>query len=322
MKQNKIDVFSRMTDGMKEVLKIQEELAKDGFSTGADFKTLRKEYENERKYWNEGAVELTKIVDSTIEGPHGEIPVRFYYPNDNEQNDCAVFIHGGGFVIGSPNTHDRMIRLFAKHSNCVVVAIDYKLSPEYKFPVAIQECAALTKYLHENAKLHKINPNSISLVGDSGGANLSFATNLYLRENEKDTSYIKSLILYYGLFGLKDSVSRRTLGGPWDGLTREDLEYYESCYLNNKEESDNPYYDSLSADLSYGIPPVYMAAAELDPLLDDSIALEKMLKENNVKCELEIYKGVLHAFLHYTKILPEANEAIENGSAFLKQLNQ
>lgn len=316
---NKIDIFSHMSEEMKQVIKIQEERSKDGFSTGEDFTVLRKEYEEERKFWNEGGPELSKIINSTIQGPHGEIPIRFYYPNDKKDNNCSIFIHGGGFVLGSPDTHDRMIRFFAQESNSVVVAIDYKLAPEYKFPVAIEECVALANHLNKNSEKYNINPNKISLVGDSGGANLALATNLWLRDKEKNNSFISSLILYYGLFGLKDSVSRRVLGGPWDGLTKEDLDYYEACYLNTKEEQTNPYYDCLSADLSFGIPPVYLTAGDLDPLLDDTLTLEKILKEKNIPYKFELYPGMLHAFLHYTKYLPQANEAIKNGATFLKE---
>lgn len=317
MNSNKIDVFSHMTKEMKEVINIQEERAINS-SSGGGFKVLRKEYEEERKFWNEGAPDLEKVKNFLISGPHGDIPVRIYYPNDKKENSCSLFIHGGGFILGSPNTHDRMARLLSLNSGNVVVAIDYKLSPEYKFPVAIEECVYVAKYLNSNADEFNIKADDISLVGDSGGANLALATNLWLRDKESDNSFISSLILFYGLFGLKDSISRRTLGGSLDGLSKEDLEYYETCYLNNKEETYNPYYDCLSSDLSYGIPPVYIAVGDLDPLLDDSLALEKILKEKKIFCKCEIYSGLLHAFLHYTKFVPEANEVIKNASEFLK----
>ena len=319
MEKNKLDIFSYMTKEMKEVLEVQKELAKDGFSTGDDFAILREEYEKERKFWNEDAPELSKVFDKTIEGPHGDISIRFYCPNEKKINRCAIFIHGGGFVVGSPNTHDRMIRFFAKDSDCLVVAVDYRLAPEYKFPVAIEECARVVEYLRANANEYGVDKDSISLAGDSGGANLCLATTLYLRDREDDISYIKSLLLFYGLFGLKDSPARRVLGGTWDGLTKEDLEYYESCYLRNEEDKTHPYYDCLNADLSYNIPPTYLAIADLDPLMDDSYALEKILKEHKVPCEVETYKGMLHAFLHYTKLIPEANEAIKSAANFLNR---
>jgi len=319
MTTNKLDIYSFMTDEMKKVLEIQKQKANEESDTNPDLKSIREGYEEERKFWNEDSPNLFKVFDKIIEGPHGDISLRFYYPNDKEINNCTIFIHGGGFILGNSNTHDKTIRNFAKHSNSVVISIDYKLSPEHKFPVAIQESATLVKYLRENAKEYKINKDSISFVGDSAGANLCLGTTLYLRDELKDISFIKSLILYYGLYGLKDSPSRRVLGGAWDGLSKEDLEYYETSYLNNKEEAKHPYYDCLNADLSYDIPPTYLAIAELDPLKDDSFALEQILKKHNVPCEVDVFKGMLHSFLHYSKIVPEAEEAIISGSSFLKK---
>ncbi len=317
MLHNKIDIYSHMTDEMKKVLQIQETNSKK--ESSSDLLDIREEYEEERKFWNEDAPELFKVFDKTISGPYGDISLRFYYPNNQDINNCVVFIHGGGFILGSSNTHDKTIRNFAKHSSSVTVSIDYKLSPEHKFPVAIKESATLVKYLRQNATKYKINKNSISFVGDSAGANLCLGTTLFLRDELEDISFIKSLILYYGLFGLKDSPSRRVLGGPWDGLSKEDLKYYETSYLNNEEESNHPYYDCLNADLSYGIPPVYLAVAELDPLKDDSFALEKILKKHNITCELEEFKGMLHSFLHYSRIVPQAEQAIIAGSDFFKK---
>jgi len=304
---------------MKKVLEIQEQKTKEASNIKPDLKSIREEYEEERKFWNEDAPELFKVFDKTVPGPYGNISLRFYYPNNQDINNCTIFIHGGGFILGSSNTHDKTIRNLAKHSNSVTVSIDYKLSPEYKFPIAIKESAAVVEYLRQNSNEYKINGNSISFAGDSAGAHLCLGTTLFLRDELKDISFIKSLILYYGLYGLKDSTSRRVLGGSWDGLSKEDLKYYETSYLNNEEESNHPYYDCLNADLSYDIPPVYLAVAELDPLKDDSFALKEILKKHNIICELDEFKGVLHSFLHYSKIVPEAEQAIIAGSDFLKK---
>lgn len=321
MEENKLDIYSYMTDEMKEVLKIQESSSNQE-AQEFDLNIIREGYEEERKFWNEDAPTLFRVFDKLIDGPHGSLPIRFYYPNDKDINSCIIFIHGGGFILGNSNTHDKMARNLSKYSNSVVVSIDYKLSPEYKFPVALEECAFVIEYLRKNASRYELDSNSISLAGDSAGANLSLGTVLLLRDKLKDISFIKSLALFYGLFGLKDSVSRRLLGGNWDGLNKEDLKYYETSYLNNEEESNHPYYDCLNADLSYSIPPIYLAVAELDPLKDDSFALEAILKNHNVPCKLELFKGMLHSFLHYSKIVPEAKLAVVSGAKFLNEYSK
>ncbi len=238
-------------------------------------------------------------------------------PDGDHARPCVLFIHGGGFVVGNLDTHDRIMRVLAEFSGAVVVGIDYRLSPEHKFPVAVEECAAITKYLHRYGPRYGIDPAQLLLAGDSGGANLALATALLLRDRGDDNGFLKGLILYYGLFGLKDSSSQRLLGGNWDGLTRKDLAYYNDCYLETPEDADSPYFDCLSADLSHGIPPTCIVAAALDPLLDDSLTLKQMLAGHGVPCEYRVYEGVLHGFLHYTKILPEANDALRQGAAFI-----
>lgn len=319
MKKNKLDIYSLLTDEMKKVLQIQEEKANENSNTSTDLVEIRKAYEEERKFWNEDAPKLFEVFDKKIEVEQEEISFRIYYPNEKELNGCTIFIHGGGFILGSSNTHDRTIRNFAKYSNNVVVSIDYKLSPETKFPSAIKECASVVKFLRENAKELKIDKDEISFAGDSAGANLCLGTTLFLRDELKDISFIKSLILYYGLFGLRDSASRRVLGGSWDGLAKEDLKYYEDAYLNSEDEVHHPYYDCLSADLSYSIPPTYLAVAQLDPLKDDSFALQTILEKHKVPCKLEVFEGMLHSFLHYSKIVPESVEAIISSTDFLKE---
>lgn len=313
---NKIDINNYITKQMKEVLDFQKEFAKKNPAILNSIEEGRENYIKERAYWNENSLNL-KEEKRVIQGKHGDINIHIYYPNNNNNLSCTLFIHGGGFIVGSPKTHERMIKYFCKYSKSVVVAIDYKLSPEYKYPVAIQECAFIANYLHENAQNFNINKNRISLMGDSAGANIAFNTNLYLRDEYKNNSYIKTLILYYGLYGLKDSTSRRLLGNKYDSLTKEDIKYYEDCYFENNK-NDKKYYDCLSADLSYNIPPTYMCVGNLDPLLDDSITLNELLQINNIPCQLQIYKGVMHAFLHYTKIMPEANEALKMSAEFFR----
>ena len=316
---NKVDVFSKMTEDMKRVLDKQEELSQSAFATDVGFSEMRENYIKERTFWNEGGPDVTKIVNDYISGPHGEIPVRYYYPIENDNMPAIIYIHGGGFVVGSLDTHDRIMRIIANKTKAVVVGVDYKLSPEAKFPVALEECVAVAEYIHENGSNHSIDGQKIVFAGDSGGANLSFAANLYLRDEKKDNSYIKGMLLYYGAYGLKDSISMRLLGGPWDGLTKSDLDYYYDCYIRNEDDKESKYFNCFNADLSYGIPPSYIASAELDPLIDDSKLLANIMKNSGQTYLYEEFTGVIHAFLHHSRILKDAELAMENGAKFIKE---
>lgn len=317
--ENKLDAMSLMSDQMKAVLQKSAELAGDAFVTDVGFEEMRANYVKERAFWNEGGPVMAKTEDVAFDGPMGEFTARFYYPTESEKLPVIEFIHGGGFVVGSPDTHDRVCRILADRTGAVVVSVDYHLSPESKYPVNIRECAIVAKYLHEHGAERGIDGDDLSFAGDSGGAVLSMATNLWLRDEEGDNSFVKSLLLYYGFYGLADSVSRRLYGWDIDGMRKEDLEYYNRCWLNDlAAESGAPYVDMLSNDLKSNMAPCYIAAAALDPLRDDSECLARVLTNNGVDNSFEVFDGVLHAFVHYSRMLDAATACIEHSAEFWK----
>lgn len=316
---NKIDVLSRLTGEMKEVLRLQEEMSKDAFSTtGLTTEEIRDNYTKEREYWNREGPVMKRTQDVYV--PYGgyEIKTRIHCPNDKPENPCIFYIHGGGMVVGNIDTHNRIMRLLAHYSDAVVVGIDYSLSPEAKYPTALMECVEVTRHYRTYAAEYGIDPGNIGFAGDSGGANLSFFTSLWLRDHEEDTAYIRALLLYYGMYGMTDSRSMRLYGGPWDGLTEEDLNYYGAMYLSKQEDAKDRYYNAYENDLTYRIPPCFILAAEYDPLLDDSLALYDILKEKGTHCVYREYKGVLHAFLHYSRVMKAADDALREGGEFFK----
>ncbi|MCV2394466.1 alpha/beta hydrolase fold domain-containing protein [Actinotalea sp. M2MS4P-6] len=167
-----------------------------------------------------------------------------------------------------------------------------------------------------------VDGSRLALAGDSGGANMALATTLLLRDEAAEGRppvAVTALALYYGLYGLRDSASRRLLGGPWDGLTEADLEYYSECYLADPADARSPYLDCLGADLGSGVPPCYLAAAELDPLRDDTAALAQMLAVRGVRHVHDVFDGVLHGFLHHSRMLDDAVVALQRGGAFLRR---
>jgi acetyl esterase len=130
-------------------------------------------------------------------------------------------------------------------------------------------------------------------------------------------SRLSLLLLIYGVFGLRDSSSRRLFGEREVGLSSKDMEYYFDCYARGPEDMHDSRFNNLSADLR-GLPPAFIAAASLDPLLDDSVAMQTLMEEAGVASQLRIYDGVLHGFLHYTRVLDAANEAIDDAAQALR----
>lgn len=318
--RNKIDVLSRLSDEMKAVLKYQEEHSGEAFNTaGLSYPEIRANYVKERRFWNEGGPRMAKSVDVDVPCETRKIRTRVHYPNETPGNAVIFYLHGGGFTVGSIDTHDRIMRNLAHHSDCVVIGVDYSLSPEAKFPAAILESVEVTDYFRAHAAQYGIDAGRVGYAGDSGGASLSAGAALWQRDNRKDISFIRALLLYYGMFGLRDSRSRRIYGGAWDGLTEEDFKFYDIMYLEKSEDGNSPYVCFFNNDLTRGVPPCFIAACEFDPLIDDSIAFYDVIREHGCVCEYKMYPGTLHAFLHYSRMMQASADAIIDGARFFQK---
>lgn len=146
MKLSQTDLQPLLSNEMKKVLSIQSERAKNAFVTEGTPADLRNAYEKERYFWNQDGPNMQRIKDLTMVGPYGEVRFRCYIPQgvgEQQEMDLLLYLHGGGFVVGSCDTHDKIMRLLADMGNFVVVGLAYHLAPEYQFPVQIEECAFL-----------------------------------------------------------------------------------------------------------------------------------------------------------------------------------
>lgn len=321
LQMNKIDVLSRLSEEMTTALHCSPQLSEQEIFNDP-LQQMRSDYEKGRVFWNEGGPQMHTIKALDVDFAGGKVKTRLYYPTDKLQSPALLYIHGGGFIVGSIDTHDRIMRILAKESGAVVIGIDYTLSPEAKYPQAIEECVAVSQFFLKHGHEYGIDSDNMGYAGDSAGAYLSLASYLWQRDAKMDVGNIKCLMLYYGLYGLKDSCSRKLYGGEWDGLTKEDLEYYQAMYLNSDKEMDAAYYCLFNNDLSENIPPCFIASSEFDPLLDDSEALYKIFESHGIKCEYKMYPGTLHAFLHYSKVMKSSSQALSDGvNYFLNCLN-
>ena len=161
-----------------------------------------------------------------------------------------------------------------------------------------------------------IDPEKIGFAGDSGGANMAMGVCMCLRDEGFDVSKIKGNILYYGGYGLMSSISSYQHGGKWDGMSEADLSS-PSCYIApDVNRFDCPYFHIYANDLTHDVPPCFLVAAELDPLRDDSKLLYEILTNNGIQAEYHEYKGALHAFIHYSKVMDDAEDALRRGAHF------
>ncbi|WP_182354703.1 acetyl esterase [Flaviflexus huanghaiensis] len=315
---NKIDVPSRWTNETGEAVAKQNELAADVYSTGQSIEEMRAGYRTERAYWNEGGPVMAATVDGVIPTDHGDIAVRMYRPTTDAVLPVIFFTHGGGWCLGDLDTHDRMTRILAEESGAAVIAIDYGLSPETKYPTNLQQCVAVVQAVRAAAGEWGIDGDDVSFAGDSGGAHIALASYLYLREVEKAADNVRALLLFYGWFGLRDSPSQRRLGGPWDGITQDELAFYIGQALADERQIEDRFLDLFRNDLTRDMPATYIVAAELDPLLDDSRLLADILESSGIPVKLDIYEGIIHAFLHHSRLVPEAGAALAAASEFYR----
>ena len=277
----------------------------------------RKNYAEERKFWNEGGPEISVVTQSYILGPVGQIPIRIFHPNPENRLPVLLYLHGGGFVLGSLDTHDRIMRELSFRSGCVVVGVEYSLSPENKFPLALEEISLVLKWLKKSPSVKKksssyFDPDRIVIGGDSAGANLSMGTALNFKKS------LSGILLIYGWFGLRDSCSSRLFLNTELGMSEEDLKFYTQSYIRNMEDLSDSRINVLSSDLS-GLPPTCIIASDLDPLHDDSKTLAFLMEENEIQCEMHLHRGVLHGFLHYSRMLDAAVKGLKQCSDFLKR---
>ena len=263
---------------------------------------------------------MARVEAQRLPGPAGEIPLRVYYPRVTGPLPTLVYLHGGGWILGNLDSHDKIMRRLALGSGAAVVGVDYRLAPEHKFPTALEESLAVIRHLAAEGARWDLDPARLAVGGDSAGANMSLAAGLTLRD--EGLNAVRALLLFYGDYGLRDSASRRKYGGPEDGMGAEDLAYYMTCLVRGPEDLKDPRLDLLSAELS-GLPPAFIiAAAELDPLHDDSLVLAELLADTGVGHRLEVYRGVLHGFLHLSRMVDQAGQALDDASRWLAETLQ
>ncbi|MDP6389384.1 MAG: alpha/beta hydrolase fold domain-containing protein [Alphaproteobacteria bacterium] len=283
--------------------------------TKAPISQVREQYARERRYWNEDGPEMARTEDGAIPGPHGEIPLRLYYPaaaaEAAEALPLMFYFHGGGFVYGGIETHDRISRWVAERLGAAFCSVDYRLAPEHKFPTPIDEAIAVLDWAAGNAGELGIDAARIGMGGDSAGAAISLATAYSLKQAGR-ADVLKLLVLVYGNYGLKESQSIALYGGPEYGLSDANRKFYRASYVGTDPKlHEDKRLNLLAADLS-GVPACHIAAAEMDPLCDNSPALAEKLDEAGVANTCTIYPGVLHGFLHLTRMVAKSRQALDD----------
>jgi acetyl esterase len=263
---------------------------------------------------NQGGPTMKERRDLTIPGRRGSIPARLYVPS-NAGAAGLLYLHGGGFVIGNPDTHDRLTRELAEGTGARVLSLHYGLAPEHPYPAGLDDCVDASRWLGTHAVELGIDPTRLLIGGDSAGANLSAATILRLRDEKAPVAF-RAALLIYGRFTHDETPSMV----EWDTrdlvLSKAVMEWFKQHYVGSGGSSDDPYLNPLAGDLR-DFPPSVLVVGTLDPLLDDSRLFAAALERAGVPVELHVYEDGLHAFLQFS-MLDMCGDALAKVCAFAR----
>jgi acetyl esterase len=260
---------------------------------------------------------LESVDDRTVPGPDGPVPVRVYRPEGVAAAlPVLAFFHGGGWVFGDLDSHDHVCRALCAEAGCLVVAVDYRLAPEHKFPAGLEDSYAVTAWLAEHADELGGDGARLAVGGDSAGGNLAAAVCLAARQRGGPALAFQ-LLIYPATDHTADTVSLARNG---DGylLTRGAIEWCKGCYLRDDADARNPLASPLLADDLGSLPPAFVQTAEFDPLLDEGRAYAERLAAAGVPAEHVSYPGMVHGFVRMGALIDDAHTAIADAAARLR----
>lgn len=259
---------------------------------------------------------MFRVDDLAVPARDGaRLPLRLYVPAPGAQA-LLLYFHGGGFVVGSIETHDILCRELARLSGCAVASLDYRLAPEHRFPVAANDAWDALAWLAAHGPTIGIDPHRLAVGGDSAGATLAAACALQARDAGLPLAL--QLLFYPGCAPWQDSPSHARYGRGLL-LDSELIRFFFSHYLRSDADRQDWRFAPLTADDVEGVAPAWLGLAECDPVVDEALAYADKLRAAGVAVDLALYRGVTHEFIKMGRALPEAVQAHAEAARALHQ---
>jgi len=273
--------------------------------------TARQFYRDRRGFTQPDAPALAEVRELSCEGPLGAVPLRLYRPVQAAASAPAlVYYHGGGWTIGDLDTHDVLCRQLALQAGCVVVAVDYRLGPERRFPAAVDDCVAATRWVHEQAKALGIDGTRMAIGGDSAGGNLAAVTALALRDGQAAGPQPRLQLLIYPATDMRAVAPSHRTNGQGYMLTADSIDYYRGHYIADELQwQDWRASPLLHPDLSR-LPPALVLTAGFDPLRDEGRQYADRLSQSGVPTQYVCFERQIHGFITMGRLIDEANTAV------------
>ena len=257
---------------------------------------------------------VAEVIELEADGPHGPIALRLYRPLRSTSPSGAaalpvlVYFHGGGWVIGDLDTHDTLCRELANRSGCAVVAVDYRMGPEHRFPAAVDDCVAATAWVARHADRLGVDAARLAVGGDSAGANLAAVVALNARDAGGPA--IAFQLLIYPATDMRRGHASHTTNGQGYLLTADTIRYFHDHYIDDaRHDLDWRASPLLHPDLTR-LPPALVLTAGYDPLRDEGLDYAQALSAAANRATSVCFEREIHGFITMGRVLDEADAAI------------
>lgn len=262
---------------------------------------------------------IYRIENTTVPQAQRSVPIRIYRPKPG-QLPAVIYTHGGGFEKGSLDSHDAPLRMLSNRSGCVFIAVDYRLTPEARFPTQTNEAFAVLNWVYDNVEKLSIDPTRLAVAGDSVGGNLAAVSAIRARDTKRIN--VAYQVLFYPVtdITLSSNSWKAFAEGPW--LTRAyELNAVNRVYLPEGHNPKDPLVSPLFADVK-GLPPTFIANAEFDGYRDEGQAYARKLQTAGIPVVAKVYSGQIHDFLLMAGKVDASKTLIEDAAEALRQAFQ
>lgn len=283
-----------------------------------DIDANREQMENLSDLLGGPAVELASVKDIILPLDGRSLQARLYKPDLRPDLPTLLYFHGGGYIRGSLNSHDRLCRNLSLQADCAVLSVAYRLAPEYKFPAAVEDAFDSLLWLQKHGSEYGLNSEKTAVGGDSSGGNLATVACQLAKENQTPMPLFQ-LLLYPSTNSHFTAPSHKKFARGYF-LTAERLHWFRDCYLEHISDRNDMRASPDLAENVRGLPPALLISAGYDPLRDEAEEYAQKLKAADVPVGILRYGSMVHGFISMPVLFSEADEAISRAASTLKSV--